>query len=141
MFSMAAELALGFLVGLFAKLRTDEDYAAWCKLKEIHELIVKLEERVAELFARIEIAKKQCTAGIRRARSIKEQAAYSLSQSAGGARVLRAPSRSHVAFANRPTAGGHSYRREQFNLKGWQGKRFVSRVSALDKETPRHRAA
>jgi hypothetical protein len=71
--SMAAELALGFLVGLFLKLRTDEDYAAWCKLKEIHELIMKLEERVADLFSRIEIAKKQCMAGIRRARSMRSK--------------------------------------------------------------------
>lgn len=71
--SMAAELALGFLVGLFLKLRTDEDYAAWSKLKEIHEVIVELEERVTELYSRIEIAKKQCTAGIRRARSIRSK--------------------------------------------------------------------
>jgi hypothetical protein len=71
--SMAAELALGFLVGLFLKLRTDEDYAAWRKLKEIHEFIVALEERVAELYSRIEIAKKQCTAGIRRARSMRSK--------------------------------------------------------------------
>jgi hypothetical protein len=71
--SMAAELALGYLVGLFLKLRTDEDYVAWRKLKEIHELIVELEEKVDELFSLIEIAKKQCMAGIRRARSIKNK--------------------------------------------------------------------
>lgn len=52
---------------------TDEDYVAWRELKEIHELIVKDEEKVAELFSRIEIAKKQCIAGIRRARSIRNK--------------------------------------------------------------------
>jgi hypothetical protein len=65
--TIAAELGLGFLVGLFVKLHTDEDYAAWKELETILEEILDLEARIAELSSRIKKAKKQCMAGIRRA--------------------------------------------------------------------------
>src|SRR5207302_7400690 len=71
--TMAAELALGFLVGLFVKMRTDEDYAAWRKLKALLEDIIKLEQNIAELLSLIPRAKKLCMAGIRRAQSIRNK--------------------------------------------------------------------
>lgn len=70
MASFAAEFMLGFLIGLLAQMQTDKDYAAWRKLKQILEYILALEEVVKERYARIEIAKKQCMAGIRRAQNI-----------------------------------------------------------------------
>lgn len=70
MASLAAELALGFLVGLFVQMRTDANYGAWRKLKDILTRVVAMDEQVKERYARIEIAKKQCMAGIRRAQAI-----------------------------------------------------------------------
>jgi hypothetical protein len=46
-------------------------YAAWQRLKQILEHVLGLEERVAERYSWIEIAKKHCMAGIRRAESIR----------------------------------------------------------------------
>ena len=71
--TIAAELGLGFFVGLFVKLHTDEDYAAWKELKNILEEILELEARIAELSSRIKKAKKQCMAGIRRALSTRKR--------------------------------------------------------------------
>jgi hypothetical protein len=71
--TIAAELGLGFLVGLFVKLRTDEDYAAWKELKNTLEKIVGLEAKIAELFSCIKRAKKQCMAGIRRAMNMRKK--------------------------------------------------------------------
>ncbi len=70
MMSLAAELALGFLTGLFVQVRTDVNYAAWRKLKQLLDLILQIEEQVTERYSRIEIAKKQCMAGIRRAQTL-----------------------------------------------------------------------
>ena len=71
--TIAAELGLGFLVGLFVNLHTDEDYAAWTKLKNILEEIMGLETRLAELSSQIKKAKKHCMAGIRRASSMRKR--------------------------------------------------------------------
>lgn len=71
--SLAAELGAGFLIGMFVKLRTDEDYAAWKALSNIHDLIWALEKRTAEVLSLVEIAKKQCTVGIRRAQSSRRK--------------------------------------------------------------------
>jgi hypothetical protein len=54
-------------VGLFLHLRNEEDFAAWTKLIVIQEAIVALETRVVELLSLIQMAKKQCMVGIRRA--------------------------------------------------------------------------
>ena len=70
MASLAAELAVGFLVGLFVQMRTDADYTAWQQLKQILQRIVDLEEQMRERYALIEIAKKHCMAGIRRAQTV-----------------------------------------------------------------------
>jgi len=67
---IAADLMLGFVVGLLSKMHTDEDYAAWRHLKEITDVIDRLEETAANLIASIEIAKRQCAAGILRAQVI-----------------------------------------------------------------------
>ena len=71
--TLAAELALGFLVGLFVKLHTDEDYAAWKELKNVLEEILGLEAEIVGIFSRINRAKKQCMAGIRRASSMRKR--------------------------------------------------------------------
>jgi len=64
--TVAAELALGYLVGLFVTLRTDKDYAAWRKLKEVLNDIGTLSEHLAGLRSNIEQAKTRCMAGLRR---------------------------------------------------------------------------
>ncbi len=66
-FMIAADIALGLLVGLLVRMHTDEDYAAWRKLKKLHELVTELEKQISELVATVEIAKKRCMAGILRA--------------------------------------------------------------------------
>jgi hypothetical protein len=66
-FMIAADIALGLLVGLLVRMHTDEDYAAWAKLKKLRELVTSRERRISELVATIEIAKKRCMAGILRA--------------------------------------------------------------------------
>lgn len=71
--SIAAELSLGLLVGLYIGKRTDQDYTSWKQLKEVHESIGDIEAGIAEVLASIEIAKKQCMAGIRRAEIIKKR--------------------------------------------------------------------
>src|SRR5947209_2781791 len=54
---------------MFVRLRTDKWYAVWKKLGDVHDLISALENAIAESVALTEIAKKQCTIGIRRAQS------------------------------------------------------------------------
>ncbi len=66
-FMIAADLALGLLVGLLIRMHTDEDYAAWRKLKKLHQLVTALEKRASVLVASVEVAKKRCMAGILRA--------------------------------------------------------------------------
>ncbi len=68
---IAADLVLGFLVGLIVRLHIDADYTAWRKLKELHELVMALLERIAQLLASVEIAKKLCVAGILRAQNVR----------------------------------------------------------------------
>jgi hypothetical protein len=70
-FMIAADIALGLLVGLLVRMHTDEDYAAWRKLKNLCELVTALEKRIAELVASIEVAKKRCMAGILRAENVQ----------------------------------------------------------------------
>jgi hypothetical protein len=66
---IAADLMLGFLVGRLDHMNSDEDYAAWCELREITKLVITLEEKMSELNASIEIAQKLCAAGILRAKN------------------------------------------------------------------------
>src|SRR6266571_4447059 len=68
---IAADLMLGFFVGLVGHMNTDNDYAAWWELREITKLVTKLEETVSERHASIEIAKKLCSAGILRAQNVR----------------------------------------------------------------------
>jgi hypothetical protein len=71
--SIAAELSLGLLVGLYIEKRTDQDYASWKELRGVHARIVDIEAAIGEGVASLEIAKKQCMAGIRRAEIIKKR--------------------------------------------------------------------
>lgn len=68
-FMIAADIALGFFVGLFVQKHTDEDYAAWRKLKSLSHRAIEVGKRVAEFNASIEIAKRLCMAGILRAQN------------------------------------------------------------------------
>jgi hypothetical protein len=67
---IAADIMLGFLIGLLMKIHTDVDYAAWRELREVTRLITRLEVAVSELNSFIEIVKKRCTAGILRAQVV-----------------------------------------------------------------------
>jgi hypothetical protein len=64
---LSADLVLGILLGHFVQMRTDEDYAAWCKVKALYEEIGQMELERNSLQALTEIAKKKCIAGILRA--------------------------------------------------------------------------
>ena len=67
---IAADLMLGFLAGLLARMHTDEDFAAWRQLKKVTRFVIELEERVAELSAFLQVAKKHCMVGILRAQMV-----------------------------------------------------------------------
>jgi hypothetical protein len=64
---LSADLALGILLGHFLRMRTDEDYAAWRNVKSTQKEIGHMELERNSLLALIEIAKKNCMAGILRA--------------------------------------------------------------------------
>jgi len=67
---IAADLMLGFLAGLLTRMHTDEDFAAWRQLKKVTRFVIELEERVSELSAFIQVAKKHCMVGILRAQMV-----------------------------------------------------------------------
>jgi hypothetical protein len=64
---LAADVMLGFVTGLLVKIHTDEDYASWRELQKIADVIAGLEESISRLLLSVEIAKRQCAAGILRA--------------------------------------------------------------------------
>jgi hypothetical protein len=70
---LSADFILGILVGLFAKLRTDDDFVAWQDMKKTARNLGSLEQRSIELLSSIEIAKKRCMAGILRAKHIQRK--------------------------------------------------------------------
>lgn len=63
----AADIMLGFLVGRLSKLHTDRDYAAWREVQTKTESITGMEETIASLHSSVEIAKRNCAAGMLRA--------------------------------------------------------------------------
>ncbi|MDE3073840.1 MAG: VWA domain-containing protein [Chloroflexota bacterium] len=67
---LAADLMLGILLGLLIAVRTNEDYAAWQKLRRLARKLTWLQERRDDLLASIDIAKKRCMAGILRGQNI-----------------------------------------------------------------------
>ncbi len=67
---IAADLIVGILLGIIGKMRSDEDYSAWRKLKRISGSLAQMERKRNELMSRIEIAGKRCMAGILRASNI-----------------------------------------------------------------------
>lgn len=67
---IAVDISLGLIVGLLAQKLSDENYAAWIKLNKLAKQIIELEEKVAKWLVSIEIAKRQCMAGILRAAEI-----------------------------------------------------------------------
>jgi len=70
---LSADIILGVLLGLFVRIRTNEDFAAWQELKKTAQDLGSLEERSNELLSSIEIAKKRCMAGILRAKYMKRK--------------------------------------------------------------------
>jgi hypothetical protein len=67
--TIAAELTFAYLVGKLFDLLHDRDYTAWRQLEKISEEIAMLRKEIAELYAAVEIAKKECLAGILRAQN------------------------------------------------------------------------
>jgi hypothetical protein len=70
---LSADFILGILLGLFTKIRTGDDFVAWQDLKKTAEHLGALEQRSNELLSSIEIAKKQCMAGILRGKHIQKK--------------------------------------------------------------------
>jgi hypothetical protein len=70
---LSADIILGILLGLLAKIRTNEDFVAWYDLKKTARNLGSLEERSNELTSSIEIAKKRCMAGILRGKHIQRR--------------------------------------------------------------------
>jgi hypothetical protein len=66
-FLLSADILVGILLGYFMKLRTDEDYVAWRRLKNLVEKMSEMELEENCLLSRIEVAKKVCMSGILRA--------------------------------------------------------------------------
>lgn len=69
----SADIMLGIFLGLFTKSRTDGDFIAWHNLKTTAKYLASLEQRSNKLLSSIEIAKKQCMAGILRAKHLKRK--------------------------------------------------------------------
>ena len=70
---LSADIILAILLGLFVRIRTDQDFVAWHDLKKTARDIGSLEARSNELSASIEIAKKRCMAGILRGKHIQRK--------------------------------------------------------------------
>ena len=70
---ISADIILGILLGLFTKIRTNEDFVAWQDLKKTARELGPLEQRSNELLSSIEIAKKRCMAGILRGKHIQRR--------------------------------------------------------------------
>ncbi len=70
---LSADIILGILLGLFTKIRTNEDFVAWHDLKKTAKNLVPLERRSSELLSAIEIAKKRCMAGILRGKHVRRR--------------------------------------------------------------------
>jgi hypothetical protein len=63
---ISADIILGVLLGLFTKIRTNDDFVAWHDLKKTAKHLGPMEERWNTLLSSVEIAKKRCMAGILR---------------------------------------------------------------------------
>jgi hypothetical protein len=70
---LSADIILGILLGLFVKIRTNDDFVAWQDLKKTARDLGSLEHRSNELLASVEIAKKRCMAGILRGKHVQRK--------------------------------------------------------------------
>jgi hypothetical protein len=70
---LSADIILGILLGLFTKIRTNEDFVAWHDMKKTARDLGPLEERSNELLSFVEIAKKRCMAGILRGKHVQRK--------------------------------------------------------------------
>jgi hypothetical protein len=70
---LSADIILGILLGLFTKIRTNDDFVAWQDLKKTARILEPLEERSNELLSSVEIAKKRCMAGILRGKHVQRK--------------------------------------------------------------------
>jgi hypothetical protein len=64
----AADMMLGLLLGTVLLMLQDESYVAWQKLRKLLKRVRHLERYKNELLTLVEVAKKQCMAGILRAK-------------------------------------------------------------------------
>jgi hypothetical protein len=64
----AADIMLGLLLGTVLLMQQDESYVAWQKLRKLLKRVRELERYKNELLTMVEVAKKQCMAGILRAK-------------------------------------------------------------------------
>lgn len=65
--AFAAEFGLGLVFAMLIDIRHGPDYAAWIELRQCNELVDQYQHEIESLLAQVEIAKKQCMAGILRA--------------------------------------------------------------------------
>ena len=81
---LAADLMLGLLFGAIMSMVKDDDFESWRHLKKVGKEITALKKHEDVLRSIVEIAKRQCAAGILRAKSI--------------------PAKKHVPFHQLPVA-------------------------------------
>ena len=70
---LSADFILGILLGVFTKIRTNDDFVAWQDLKKTAKTLGPLEKQSNELLSSVEIAKKRCMAGILRGKHIQRK--------------------------------------------------------------------
>jgi hypothetical protein len=93
---LSADFILGILVGLFAKIRTNDDFVAWQDMKKTARNLGSLEQRSVELLSSIEIARKRCMAGILRAKHVQRKKCVPHHQALPLVFVLLSLASSHV---------------------------------------------
>jgi hypothetical protein len=93
---LSADIILGILLGLFTKIRTNEDFVAWQDLKKTARNLGSSEERSNELISSIEIAKKRCMAGILRGKHVQRRKCVPYHQSLTTVLVVLFLASSHV---------------------------------------------
>lgn len=63
---LSADLALGILLGIVLRMKSDERYVIWRKVEELEKELEDMTWRLNALLGMIEVAQRQCMAGILR---------------------------------------------------------------------------
>lgn len=93
---LSADFILGILVGLFTKIRTNDDFVAWQDMKRTARNLGSLEQRSIELLSSVEIAKKRCMVGILRAKHVQRKKCVPYHQALPLVLVLLSLASSHI---------------------------------------------